>query len=183
MEIFDSWDSPKLPSLRPYCKSELFAIQHRMADHLGYNELQPSYWNTRPVLEKWIQEHWHEWHKSRQHINQLTLFDQGDFQLSPLEQRLQKLRERGLIEREAMMIQIQRLDGSIMRRVLPAIATFPFAPGDRVECHRGTGTYECIKNNKARILLDNGYHVEVDPLSVFPEQGNSDDGDQLSLDV
>lgn len=183
MEIFDSWDSDKLPSLRPYRKSELFAIQYRMADYLGYNQFQPSYWNTREVLEKWIQDHWHEWHKARRAINQLALFDEGEFQLSPLEQRLEKMRERGLIEREATILQIQRLDGSIMRRVLPAIANSPFLPGDRVECHRGRGTYERIQNNKARILLDNGYHVEVDPLEVFLEQPKGDGGEQLSLDV
>ena len=183
MAIFTDWDSAKLPSLRPYPKSELFAIQHRMANHLGYNQLQNSYWNTRPVLERWIKEHWDEWHKARQTINQLALFDEGDFQLSPLEQRLEKLRRRGLLEREAMMIQIQRLDGSIMRRNLPAIATFPFSPGDRVECHRGRGIYRRINNNKARIQLDNGYDVEVDPLLVFPEDSNPGEQNQLNLDL
>lgn len=183
MEIFTDWDSPKLPSLRPYRKSELFAIQHRMADHLGHNQLEPSYWNTRAVLEKWIEDHWDEWHKARRAINQLDLFEQGDFQLSPLEQRMENLRRRRLLEREAIMIQIQRLDGTIMRRVLPAIANSPFQPGDRVECRRGRGTYDSISNNKARIRLDNGYDVEVDPLEVWFETPEPDDGEQLSLDV
>ena len=181
MEIFTDWDNPKCPSLRPYDKIELFAIQHRMAGHLGLNELQPSYSNTRPVLERWIKEHWDEWHKSRRPINQLSLFDGGEFQLSPLEQRLEKLRRRGLLEREATILQIQRLDGSIMRRILPAIATFPFSPGDRVECHRGRGTYQRINNNKARIQLDNGYDVEVDPLLVFPEDSDPGEQNQLNL--
>jgi hypothetical protein len=95
MEIFDSWDSPKLPSLRPYPKSELFAIQWRMADHLGYNQLNPTYYNTRPVLEKWIKSHWAEWHESRKPQKQLDLFEVKDYELSPLEKQLNALRKRG----------------------------------------------------------------------------------------
>lgn len=188
MEIFDSWDSAKLPSLRPYSKPELFAIQHRMADHLGYNQMNPTYWNTRPVLEKWIKSHWKEWHESRKPQKQLDLFDVEDYELSPLEKRLNALRKRGInIIKPPTLVQWDGFDGRQRRHMTAIEVESPFTYGDRVIKKPGKleGIYLGIdqQRNQAIVkLIPTEVVSYCDPLSLFPVSDN-DRVNQLRLEL
>ncbi|USR93275.1 hypothetical protein NEA10_20745 (plasmid) [Phormidium yuhuli AB48] len=186
MEIFDSWDSPKLPSLRPYPKSELFAIQWRMADHLGYNQLNPTYYNTRPVLEKWIKSHWAEWHESRKPQKQLDLFEVKDYELSPLEKQLNALRKRGInIIKPPTLVQWDDIHGRRHSRLTAIEVESPFTHGQRVRQGCIEGIYLGIDQQRNQAVVKSirtGVVYYCDPLSLFPVSDN-DRVNQLRLEL